>query len=124
MVDGVCQCPENEVEEDGMCHPKVPCCVDYEDRECIKTTEDTTLVDGECVCADNDAKIDANGQCVPCAVTGCKECIKPDECNKCEGELVLKNGKCVCPERKYLEPDMTCGDCKVPGCKKCAEDSS
>ena len=66
LVDGVCQCPENEVEEDGMCHPKVSCCVDYKNRECIKTTEDTTLVNGECICAKTGEKVDANGQCLSC----------------------------------------------------------
>ena len=54
-----------------MCHPKVPCCVDYKNRKCIKTTEDTTYHDGKCYCKNEKDKIDKNGQCHPCLVDAC-----------------------------------------------------
>ena len=121
-MDGVCKCPENEVEEDGMCHPEVPCCTNYKNRECIETTEDTTLVDGKCVCADNDEMVDANGQCHPCKVPFCKTC-GDGKCIVCKEGYVLKNGKCFCPGGNSIRPTGICDPtCNIPGCNKCSED--
>ena len=125
LVNGRCECPENQVEKDGKCHPSVPCCVEYENGVCTKTKPDTVLVDGKCICAKNDEKIDENGQCVNCQVVGCEECNKPDDCSKCVGDLVLKDGECGCPEGQSLRPDKTCSsDCTVSGCKKCDPNSN
>ena len=97
----------------------MPCCEDYENRECIATTPDTTLVNGKCVCSKKDYMVNEDGQCIECEVDNCKRCEPADVCVECEGEMVLKDGECVC-EEGFPGPNSTCTSCKVPGCLKCS----
>ena len=74
-------------------------CLSCEDGRCQQCWEGLTLFNGQCLCSVETQKLNPQGECEECRVSGCESCASghPDTCVKCtDCSAILMDGQCSC----------------------------
>ena len=102
--------------------PHCAICKAGNDDVCSWCASGFKVKEGSCVCRRADEKVNLEGVCEPCLVSGCLLCAsgEPNTCLQCSNEIILLNKQCFCQKgSERLSAEGECERCLVEGCTSC-----